>query len=142
MMKQLVWIALGAAACTRDGNAISTPDAPGVAAGSLYVTVIDIGGRCGVTVADDPPSSAAQQTLADFEPGQTIPLTATATAGVTLGLWHHTTNDSGSGDPGTISTADQVAESATTVTLGDTPGCVWICCSSGSSDCSITDPCL
>ena len=134
-MRAAAWIILGATAC--GGGSANTIDAPRATTGDLYLTVMDIGGHCSVTVNDEEPFTSAEETLADFDSGQTVPLTASAVTGFTLGLWHHTTNDTGSGDPGTI--AD--AESSATVTLSDTPGCVWICCSSESSDCPTTDQC-
>jgi len=137
-MKHLVWIILGAAAC--GGTGLPIVDAP-LAKDSLYLTVKDIGGHCSVTINGEEPFTSAEESLADFDPGQTIPLTASATNGFTLGLWHHTAHDTGSGDPGAISDPGQDAQSSTSVTLDDAPGCVWICCSSGSDDCPTTDQC-
>ena len=139
-MKQVAWTILVAAACGGGSNT-ATIDAPGGPIDSLYLTVKDVGGHCRVTVNDEQPFTSAEEMLADFDPGQTVPLTAVATTGYTLGRWHHTTNDTGSGDPGTIDGADQDAESSTTVTLGDEPGCVWICCPSETSACPTADQC-
>jgi len=137
-MKHLAWIVLGGAACRAAGTDAAV-DSPTVMTGSVYLDVTNIGGRCSVTINDEQPFTSAEQTIAGIVPGQTIPLTASAIAGFTLGLWHHTTHDMGSGDPGTIT--DQGAVSSASVTLGDTPGCVWICCSSGSGDCPTADQC-
>jgi hypothetical protein len=136
MMKHVIWLALGTAACFRNNEAV-TPDAPVVANDDLYLTVKNVGGHCSVSVNDEQAFTMSEQSLADFVPGQVIPLTATPAIEFTLGLWHHTTNDHGSGDPGTI----DGGESSATVTLGDEPGCVWICCSSGSGECPTTDQC-
>jgi hypothetical protein len=101
------------------------------------LTVKNIGARCAVTIGDAQPFDSAEQTLADYFDGQTIPVSASAPAGVAVGLWHHTSADLGSGDPGTLT----VDGRATTVTLGDSPGCAWICCSATPGDCPTADPC-
>ncbi len=136
MMKRVASIVLSAAACG-SGNPAAN-DAPEVAAGSLFLTVKDIGGHCSVSIADEEPFTSPEESVGDLFPETSVSLTASAVTGFTLGLWHHTINDAGSGDPGVI-TAD--AESSTSVALGESPGCVWICCASHAGDCPTTDQC-
>lgn len=128
-MKPAPWILLAVAACHSSGPAVPPTD--------LYLTVMNVGGHCTITIDNAQPSISTEETIADFEPGQTIALAASATAGFTLGSWHHTAGDTGQGDPGTSSGS----ESATSVTLGDSPACVWICCASGTTSCPTADPC-
>jgi hypothetical protein len=137
MTRHLAWILL--AACGGDRSAV---DAPTVTTGDLYVTVMNVGGHCSVTVNGGEPFTTEQGSVADFTPGQTVPVTAVATTGFTLGLWHHSSHDTGSGDPGTITDIDQVVMSSASVALGDSPGCAWICCGSSSAACPAADPCL
>jgi hypothetical protein len=134
MMKQLVWIVSSAAACGQTGGNAAN-DAP--VTGSLFLTVENVGGHCSVAIADDEPFTSPEESVGDLFPETQVPLTASAVAGFTLGLWHHTINDTGSGDPGVIAGA----ESSTSVALGESPGCVWICCSSQPGDCPTTDQC-
>ncbi len=138
MTKHLAWLVL-CAACGGGSNA-PTGDAL-TFNDSLYLTVINVGGHCSVTINDLEPFTATEETVADFAPGQTIPLTASATTGFTLGFWHRTTHDTGSGDPGTLTGSGQDMMSSANVTLGADPGCVWICCGSGSGDCPVADQC-
>jgi hypothetical protein len=44
---------------------------------SLYLTVENVGGHCSVTIDELEPSTAAEATVADFAPGQTISRTVT-----------------------------------------------------------------
>lgn len=138
MTKHFAWL-LCAAACGGGSNA------PAVDAAtfddSLYLTVKNVGGHCSVTINELEPLTTVEDTVADFTPGQTIPLTASATTGFTLGLWHRTTHDMGSGNPGTLSGSGLDVMSSANVTLGNDPGCVWICCGSGSGDCAVADQC-
>lgn len=146
MGNRLAWIILcGACAACGTSSApapASTPDAAQVALGNLYLSVDDVGGRCGVTLSLYGEQVYAETTqsdisIADLSSGAQVALTATAQGSATLGLWHHTSHDSGSGDPGTI-TGD---ESDASVVLGEDPGCVWICCPDGSAACPTADPC-
>jgi hypothetical protein len=138
MTKHFAELVLCAVAC--GGGRNPARDAP-AAGDSLYLTVENVGGHCNVTIGDLAPFTAAEETVGDFAPGQTIPLAASAMTGFTLGRWHHTTHDTGSGDPGTLTGSGAGAMTAAAVMLGDEPGCVWICCGSGSADCAVTDPC-
>ena len=136
-MTELAWIVSCAWVAACGGSAAPTVDGPGVAAGDLYLTVENVGARCTVTIGDGQPSASAEQTLADYFDGQTIPVSASAPAGLTVGPWHHTSSDLGAGDPGTL-TADGRAAN---VTLGDSPGCAWICCSATPGDCPTSEQC-
>ena len=138
MTRHFAWLVL-CAACGGGSNA-PTVDAF-TFNDSLYLTVENVGGHCSVTIEELEPVTAAEDTVADFTPGQTIALAASAMPGFTLGLWHHTTHDTGSGDPGTVTGSGPDATSSAAVMLGQDPGCVWICCGSGSGDCAVADPC-
>lgn len=80
MTKHFAWLVL-CAACA--GNA-PTVDAF-TYNDSLYLMVENVGGHCSVTIDELDPFTAAEETVADFTPGQTIQLTASATTGFTLG---------------------------------------------------------
>jgi hypothetical protein len=108
---------------------------------SLYLAVKNVGAHCSVTISDLEPFTDMEETVADFVPGTTVPLTASALTGFSLGLWHHTTHDTGSGDPGTLTGSGQDETSSASVMLSDVPGCVWICCGSGAGDCPVADQC-
>ena len=137
MTKHFEWLVL----CAACGGGSNAPVDAFTYNDSLYLIVENVGGHCSVTINELEPFTAAEEMVADFIPGQTIPLTASATIGFTLGLWHHTTHDTGSGDPGTLAGSGQDVMSSANVTLGDEPGCVWICCGSGSGDCPVADQC-
>jgi hypothetical protein len=72
----------------------------------------------------------------------TIPLSATPLPGFILGVWHNTSGDHGSGDPGTIVGN---TSSTTVVVPAGVDTCVWICCpepsGSGCPDPTTMDPC-
>jgi hypothetical protein len=113
------------------------PDS-GMDAGSCsMLTVKNVDVWCTVTVAGGTPSAAAEQTVC-VAPG-TVNLAATANTGFVLGDWHHTTGDTGSGDPGTVTNG----VSAATVRVGSSNACVWICCPGvgGVPACPTTDAC-
>ncbi len=128
-IRTLAWIIIGVAACS-EHRTIADDDVDSKIANPVSLTAKNIAGRCNVTI-DNGEIVYPQQTIAGYAPGQTVSLTATAVSGYTLGLWHHTANDTGSGDP----------LSSTSVTLGDSPACVWICCSAAPGDCPTTDQC-
>jgi hypothetical protein len=97
---------------------------------------------CSVKVNNGTASTAASQTLL-VSPG-TIPLSAVALTGFQLGAapWHDTSGDTGAGDPGTRSGSGQNTSSATTVVVGGSAKCVWVCCEfSGGGGCPATDQC-
>lgn len=77
---------------------------------------------CSVSVNGGSASASAVQTV-NVTPG-TIPLSATALQGFILGDWHHTTGDTGSGDPGTV----DGGVSSTSIVVGDAAACAWVCC--------------
>lgn len=133
-MRRIVWLIVGATAC-------GASDPGPVVTGDLYLAVMNVGGNCSVTIGSGQPSTAPDDEVADYDPDQTIALTASALPGFTLGVWHHTDGDTGSGDSGTVVDEGNVETSSTTVTLTDVPGCVWICCSSAAGACPTTDPC-
>jgi len=115
-----------------DGGALADANSDG----GVTLTVKNSFSWCSVSVNGNPASSAATQT-ATVSPG-TYPLTATALTGFKLGLWHHTTGDTGSGDPGTVSGL----QSSATVGVGNSAMCVWVCCPfTDGTGCPTTDQC-
>jgi hypothetical protein len=97
---------------------------------------------CSVTVDGQAASTATSQTACVA--AGTLGLTATALTGFELGPtpWHHTRGDAGAGEQGTITGSGQSASSATTVTVGGTSACAWVCCeTAGLSDCPASDQC-
>ncbi len=93
---------------------------------------------CSVSVNGAAPSSDATQSVSVDE--GTVTLSATPNAGFELGStpWHDTDGDTGSGDPGSVNGTT----STTTITVGDSGACVWVCCETiGSNDCPTADLC-
>jgi hypothetical protein len=91
---------------------------------------------CSVSVGGVVASTADTQTVC-VAAGD-VTLDATATTGFKLGLWHHTNGDTGSGDPGTVTSGDSKA----TVTVPTTKNCVWVCCPfTNGTGCPATDQC-
>lgn len=103
----------------------------------VQLTVKNYLAWCSVSVDGAAPSSAASQTTCVASGA--VQLTATPLAGFSLGLWHHTTGDAGSGDPGTV----VAGTSDATVDASGSSTCVWVCCpTTGLDDCPTTDQCL
>ncbi len=130
----------GGTAATGGGTAGTgggTPDA-----GCSMLTVKNYLAWCTVTVNGGTPSGAASQT-ACVTPGS-IPVSAVANTGFELGLtpWHDTSGDTGSGEQGTITGSGQTASTATTVVVGSSAKCAWVCCeTAGTTDCPTSDLC-
>jgi hypothetical protein len=139
-MKPSAWIVVVAAAsgCSNHPTEVALPDA----LPDVFVEVENVGGNCSVTIGDTRPTTQTEDLVGDYAINITVGLTASALPGFTLGLWHDTDGDKGSGDPGTlVDNLQGVEEREASLTLGDSPGCAWICCSSGSSACPTADPC-
>lgn len=115
-------------------------DAP---AGTTALTIMNTLAWCSVTVGNNAASAAATKVY-NVQPG-TISLSATAETGFMLSttMWHHTAGDSGGGEAGMVTGSGPTASSATTVVVGTTAKCVWVCCPSTTvtTDCNIADPC-
>ncbi len=94
---------------------------------------------CSVTVAGGP-AFTDETKVVNVMPG-TIALTATPVTGFMLSstMWHHTAGDTGNGEAGNVTGNT----SATTVVVGSTAKCVWVCCPSTTTptDCNVPDPC-
>ena len=43
-------------------------------------------------------------------------------------MWHHTSGDTGTGEPGTVTGTGAATQSAAMVTVGATATCAWVCC--------------
>jgi hypothetical protein len=97
-------------------------------AGCVNLTVENVLVWCSVSINGSTPSEAGVQVVC-VPPG-TQQLAATALVDFELGPapWHDTAGDMGQGDPGTVTGTGQSAVDSTTVVVGDTPKCVWICC--------------
>jgi hypothetical protein len=97
-------------------------------AGCVNLTVENVLVWCSVSVNGGTPSEAGVQVVC-VPPG-IQQLAATALVDFELGPtpWHDTAGDMGQGDPGTVTGTGQSAVDSTTVVVGDTPKCVWICC--------------
>jgi hypothetical protein len=107
----------------------------GATPATLTVKNVDV--WCTVSVNGGTPSAAAVQTVCVAD--GMVPLSATANTGFVLGDWHHTTGDTGSGDPGTVASGTSTAK----VNVTGTSACVWVCCpgTSGTPACPTTDAC-
>jgi hypothetical protein len=95
-------------------------------AGCVSLTVENVLVWCSISINGSTPSPAPVQVVC-VPPG-TQQLAATALVDFELGPWHDTAGDMGQGDPGTVTGTGQSAVISTTVVVGDTPKCVWICC--------------
>ncbi len=104
----------------------------------VEVTVLNSLVWCSVSVNGGTPSPAASQTVcvpADSD----VSLVATPLTGFELGLWHHTTGDTGTGDTGDVSGG---MSTASLTAPGTGTACVWVCCPFvGGSGCPTTDQC-
>ena len=103
---------------------------------------------CNVTVNGGAPSSAGVITT-HVTPGD-IPISAVAVAGfkITPNMWHHTKNDVGGGETGTITQAggspDPTVDrsSVEAVVAVGASKCVWICCPfPDGSGCNVGEQC-
>jgi hypothetical protein len=107
--------------------------------GSQQLTVKNYLAWCKVGVGSGAATTAAEQQVF-VQPGD-IPLTATvASASFELDahMWHHTKNDTGSGEAGTLNGSASDA----TVTVGTAAKCVWVCCPfTNGTGCPTTDQC-
>lgn len=105
--------------------------------GQAELRLINYLGWCSVSINGDPATTSETMTTC-VDPGNVL-LSASPTAGFILGDWHGTANDTGAGDPGTIS-GDT---STTTVTMAEgQEACVWVCCPvSDGSGCPSEDQC-
>ncbi len=125
----------GGTAGTTTGASSNTGGSTG-GGGMQQLTVKDYLSWCSVTVNGGAASSSAAQTVS-VSPGN-VTLTASPNSGFMLGLWHHTSGDTGSGEPGTVSGSTSTA----TVAVGNAATCVWVCCPfTDGSGCPTTDQC-
>jgi hypothetical protein len=94
----------------------------------VQLTVKNYLSWCSVSLGGGAPSALPVQT-ACVAAGP-VALSATALLGFQLGAapWHDTDGDHGAGDPGTVTGSGQAAVSSTTVTVGGTGDCAWVCC--------------
>ncbi len=98
---------------------------------------------CSVTVNGNTASTLPEQNVV-VTPG-TINVSAVA-LGPTFILgpapWHDTAGDTGTGDPGTVTGSGGTASNATTVVVGATNKCIWVCCPfANGTGCPTTDQC-
>jgi hypothetical protein len=118
----------------------STVDAP---PGGPTLTMKNYLAWCNVIVDGHAASTAAVQAVPVT--AGTINVSATAaSATFILGAkpWHDTAGDTGAGDPGTVTGTGTAASSATTVVVGASGKCIWICCPfANGTGCPTTDQC-
>jgi hypothetical protein len=112
------------------------------AAGCVNLTVLNYEVWCSVTVNGGAAFVTASQTVC-VPPG-TEQLATTALPDFELGPtpWHDTAGDTGQGDPGTVTGSGPSAVDSTTVVVGNTAKCVWVCCPFDDGvGCPTTDQC-
>jgi hypothetical protein len=117
---------------------LSQPPPSGNGSGTEALTVKNYLSWCDVSINGGNASSAAVQAV-NVDAG-TLPLVATPLSEFELGTtpWHGTDGDHGLGDPG----ARSGPEASATITVGNAPVCVWVCCETvGAHDCPTTDLC-
>ncbi len=108
----------------------------------VNLTVLNYEVWCSVTVNGGDAAVADAETVC-VPPG-TTQLAATALQFFELGPapWHDTAGDMGQGDPGTVTGSGASAVDSTTVVVGATPKCVWVCCPfDDGTGCPTTDQC-
>jgi hypothetical protein len=115
----------GSEAGTEGGEAGQEAEA---GAGCVNLTVENVEVWCAVSI-NGATASIADEQIVCVPPGIQH-LAATALVFFELGPapWHDTAGDTGQGDPGTLTGSGQSAVDSTTVAVGDTAKCVWICC--------------
>lgn len=123
-----------------DSGAVEAAAETGVPCVNL--TVLNYEVWCSVTVNGGDAAVADAETVC-VPPG-TTQLAATALQFFELGPapWHDTAGDMGQGDPGTVTGSGAAAVDSTTVVVGATPRCVWVCCPfDDGTGCPTTDQC-
>jgi hypothetical protein len=125
-------------------------------AGTVQLTVHNYLAWCSITVAGGAESTT--DVVTSVAPG-TITLTAmpkpdglgSSAFEIDGNIWHHTAGDSGTGDPGTVNsstvTDKRLQTSTTTVVVGSSNKCVWVCCpfypaGNGCDPATIGEQCL
>ena len=104
----------------------------------VRLTVINALNWCSVSVNGGAPSPGPSQTVC-VPSASAVSLVATPLTGFVLGLWHHTTGDTGAGDLGVVSGG---MSTASVTTPGAGAACVWVCCPfPGGGGCPTTDQC-
>jgi hypothetical protein len=110
-------------------------------AGCVTLTVKNFKNWCSVSVAGGSFSASATQTVC-VAPGTVNLVAAPASNAFILGLWHHTSGDTGSGDPGVVTGEGGAALSTTTASVSGGSKCVWVCCPfPDGSGCPTADQC-
>ncbi|HEY3820624.1 MAG TPA: hypothetical protein VGL81_25835 [Polyangiaceae bacterium] len=108
----------------------------------VNLTVLNYEVWCSVSVNGGDASVVDAETVC-VPPG-TEQLAATAVEFFELGPapWHDTAGDMGDGDPGTVTGSGPSAVDSTTVVVGATPKCIWVCCPFDDGvGCPTTDQC-
>ncbi|HUS29849.1 MAG TPA: hypothetical protein VMZ53_15195 [Kofleriaceae bacterium] len=137
-----------------DSKAIDAPidgktflDAP---AGTTALTIKNELAWCEISVMGGTASTASTITT-NVTPGS-ITLVAKAAPGagsapsafkIAPNMWHHTTNDTGTGETGTVAgTGDAATSTVMALVVSGTPKCVWVCCPfKNGTGCGTTDLC-
>ncbi len=124
-------------------GAVDSPMIDGPA-GTVALTVKNYLAWCSVSANGGATTTAGTQTV-NVQPG-TIPLVAKAansTFIVAGNMWHHTTGDSGNGEPGTVTGSGANTQSAAnTLVVASTAKCVWVCCPfTDGSGCNVPEQC-
>lgn len=114
-------------------------DGAGSGSGTFALTLHNYLAWCEATV-NGGAATTADQTV-NVAPG-TITLTAKGATGFMLGsnMWHHTSGDTGNGEPGTVNAMTSTA----TVVVTNAAKCAWVCCPSttDTTDCDgLPDQC-
>jgi hypothetical protein len=135
----------GPDAVTPDGGAADVTQQDGNTdasdgGGCVTLTVKNYFNWCSVSVNGGTASNLSSQTVC-VPSGTTVSLAATPLSSFQLGPapWHDTAGDTGSGDPGTVSSNT----SSTTVVVSPASTCVWVCCpfSPNGNGCPPTNQC-
>jgi hypothetical protein len=129
----------GDASSSSGGDASSSS---GGDAGCVNLTVHNFASWCNVSIAGGTFTNVEPDVVC-VTPG-TITLVEEPLNGTfTVGLFHGTSGDTGSGDPGTCTGTGTSEQCTTTVVVGSAAKCVWVCCpfASNGTGCNVANQC-
>jgi len=108
----------------------------------VNLTVHNYKNWCSVSVAGGTFSTTDPQS-ACVTPGTIALIEMPASSAFEVGLFYGTTGDHGSGDPGTCTGTGTTEQCSTSVAVGASAACVFVCCPfKGGSGCAgVTNPC-
>ena len=109
----------------------------------MNLTVHNYKSWCGVSINGSATFPTTDPQTVCVTPGTIALIEEPASNIFEVGLFYGTTGDTGAGDPGTCTGTGSTEKCSTSVVVGSTPKCVFVCCpfTSGSGCAGVTNPC-